>query len=155
MCLYVETVPDHKSTDIIIKKCYKHIKCCYDFKEYVTPFRRASIGDTGILSTPDRPYRTIYSGTVHGNHIHAYHTKPDINLLNNEAIRTAYAINIKAYGVYDLVCKLLYIPSLDKTRNIRKKLNKLVLVDEKHYFFDKKQIKYICNLNTMLNGKIN
>lgn len=36
-----------------------------------------------------------------------------------------------------------------------KKLNKLVLVDEKHYFFDKKQIKYICNLNTMLNGKIN
>ena len=106
MCLHVHKTPRSRYSSILVK-CTKQLDV-YSSR-YKTPYQATPVPDNGILS--ERDYEREYHryDAIYGRHIHAY---------GFGKIRhgyDAYAINVKAYGYDELVCKFLYIPIADKS----------------------------------------
>lgn len=117
MCLTIKEVSNER-----IVKCYKKLRLHTTVEpSYITPFYCELIPEDGILvPRRDSERKTFKTGNkIHGGFIHAYAQKVRI-FADNEYLFKAYAFGVKAYGISELICRGLYIPSLDKTRSQRK-----------------------------------
>jgi hypothetical protein len=106
MCLYVRYKPGSRKESILVK-CRKKLSMYGHV--YRTPYMWTRVNKNGILKEKEVYFKNYHLGDkIEGSHIHAYKINESIT-----ATYPAYAINVKAYGYYDLVCKLLYIPAAD------------------------------------------
>lgn len=113
MCLYIESKP--VGNQKIIRRCYKVLR--KRGRKYYTPYKNFKVPADGVLSEEDS--RFFYRRKVEGKHIHAWMIFGGHAYVGAEKEYESYAINVKAYGrKYDLVCKLLYIPSMDKVNDV-------------------------------------
>lgn len=121
MCLIVTDVPTSQK-DALIVPCWKMISVRLDSSgyrsfSYNTSYQGARVPTNGILK-PHRKTQIIdfYLGRViNGGFIHAYIDKPRNTNFGYLCLQ-AYAIKVCAYGSErnnDLICRTLYIPSLD------------------------------------------
>lgn len=135
MCLTVKEVPWSERQSNFVE-CWKMLGVSdgmWGWGTFYTPYRWCSIPKTGILipdnkmGVYDENYRQIKIETVEdilngysleGGFIHAFWNKGSaMGQVIGDPTRTyrkAYAFGVVAYGLHDLACRLLYIPSLDE-----------------------------------------
>lgn len=110
MCLYIK-----KEVNICVKKCFKKLRYTYSLpRYYFTPYQDAAVPSNGWLTPVSKSRRKTFKkeDRIEGGFIHAYQDS------FNYSVFKAYAIQVKALGERgDLVCRLMYIPDADTTKN--------------------------------------
>jgi hypothetical protein len=136
VCLSVTHVPSSRQASLIVP-CFKRMDLHGD-DEWRTPYQYIQAASNGTLIAwrawnfwQGCSREPLAGKELGGGFIHAFTARSQ----NTETYRvwsklfSAYAFNVYAYGVNDLVCAAVYIPKLDKEagRTTRHKLVKTLM----------------------------